>query len=67
MHNLFSDTTVAVNSSANGAFEEGAAALVSGTWASSDVKTALGDKMGVAVLPSFKAGNGVYNLKPFSK
>lgn len=65
MHSLFSDTTVAVNSSANGAFEEGAAALISGTWASSDVKTALGDKMGVAVLPSFKAGNGVYNLKPF--
>ena len=65
MHNLFSDTTTVVSSKANSAFEEGAAVLISGTWSSESVKTSLGDKLGVAVLPSFQAGGQTYALKPF--
>lgn len=65
LHNLFSDTEVAVKSKDNGAFEAGAAALISGTWSSADVKTSLGDKMGVAVLPTFKLDGTATNLRPF--
>ena len=43
-----------------------AAILVSGTWAYEDVKTVLGDNMGVAELPSFTVEGQTYHLGSFS-
>ena len=44
-----------------------AAAVVSGTWDKGTAKEALGDKMGVAVLPGWKGSdNKTYTLKPFT-
>jgi len=43
-----------------------AAAVVSGTWDKGTAKEALGNNLGVAVLPSWKVGNAVYKLKPFT-
>ena len=40
--------------------------LISGTWAYNAVKEALGDKMGVADLPSFKVGDKSYHLGSYS-
>ncbi len=42
------------------------AVLVSGTWAYNDVKAVLGDKMGVADLPSFKVDDKNYHLGSYS-
>ena len=42
------------------------AVLVSGTWAYNDVKTVLGDNMGVADLPSFKVDDKSYHLGSYS-
>lgn len=43
-----------------------AAAVVSGTWDKGTAKEALGDNLGVAVLPGWKEGNAAYVLKPFT-
>ena len=43
-----------------------AAAVVSGTWDKGTAKEALGDNLGVAVLPGWKDGNAAYVLKPFT-
>lgn len=43
-----------------------AAAVVSGTWDKNTAKEALGDNMGVAVLPGWQVGNAAYRLKPFT-
>ncbi len=42
------------------------AVLISGTWASSGAKTALGDNLGVAKLPSFEVDGKSYQLGSFS-
>lgn len=54
------------NSSANDVFSKGSAVLVSGTWAASDVKKALGDNYGVAKLPKFTVDGKSYQLGSFS-
>jgi arabinogalactan oligomer/maltooligosaccharide transport system substrate-binding protein len=66
MRTLFSDKTVFVNGSAAGeAFNSGAAVVISGIWDKNDVKDALGDKMGAAVLPNYKVDGKSYPLTPF--
>lgn len=42
------------------------AVLVSGTWAYSDVKTALGDNMGVAPLPSYTVDGNKYHMGSYT-
>lgn len=66
MHTLFSDTSVHIDDSKNGAFGLGAAVLVSGTWAKNDVKQALGNNFGVAILPKVTVEGATFQLKPFS-
>lgn len=65
MASLAKESAVHVNSSENGAFENNAAALVSGTWAKSDVEKTLGDNMGVTVLPKYTVDNKDYQLTSF--
>lgn len=57
-----------LNSSAVGSLTAAtpAAVLISGTWASSDVKAALGDDMGVAKLPTFTVDETTYQLGSYT-
>ena len=66
MIKLCQDSTIFVDSSENGAFTKGAGVLISGTWAKSDVQTALGNNMGATVLPKYKVGTESFQLKSFS-
>ena len=54
-----------VSSSEASAFANGAAIVVTGTWASSAIKEMLGDNMGVADLPSFEVDGQEYHLGSF--
>ena len=56
------------DSSAQGDFKAAtpSGVLISGTWAYTAVKEALGDNMGVADLPSFKVDNKSYHLGSYS-
>ena len=54
-----------VSSSEASAFANGAAIVVTGTWASSAIKNILGDNMGVADLPSFEVDGQQYHLGSF--
>lgn len=57
----------AANSSSDGAdFSKGSAVVITGTWALNDIKTILGDNMGVADLPSFTVDGQTYHLGSFS-
>ena len=47
-------------------FNEGGAVLVSGTWEYENVKSVLGDNMGVAELPSFEVDGKEYHLGSFN-
>ena len=52
--------------SATAAFEAGAAVAISGTWDYAAVKASLGDKFGVAELPTVKVGTDSFHLGSFS-
>ena len=54
-----------VSSSEASAFANGAAIVVTGTWASKDIEAILGDHMGVADLPSFEVDGQSYHLGSF--
>ena len=54
-----------VSSSEASAFANGAAIVVTGTWASSAIKEMLGENMGVADLPSFEVDGQEYHLGSF--
>ena len=54
-----------VSSSEASALANGAAIVVTGTWASSAIKEMLGDNMGVADLPSFEVDGQEYHLGSF--
>ena len=54
-----------VSSSEASAFANGAAIVVTGTWASKDIEAILGDNMGVADLPSFEVDGETYHLGSF--
>lgn len=62
-----SDTDVLNSSSAGADFKAAipSAVVISGTWAADTVKTALGDNMGVADLPSFTVDGTSYQLSSF--
>ena len=47
-------------------FDQGAAIVVTGTWAASDIQKMLGDNMGVADLPSFNVDGKDYHLGSFN-
>jgi len=55
-----------LSSSAAAEFSNGAAVLVSGTWASSDVQSILGDNYAATDLPSFTVDDQTYHLGSFS-
>ena len=55
-----------LSSSQASEFASGAAVVVTGTWAFEDVKTILGDKMGVADLPSFNVDGKDYHIGSFN-
>lgn len=55
-----------VNSSKTADFSSGSAVVVSGTWGSDDAIKNLGDKYGVADLPSFTIDGKSYHLGSFS-
>ena len=55
-----------LSSSQASEFASGAAIVVTGTWAFEDVKTILGDKMGVADLPSFNVDGKDYHIGSFN-
>ena len=61
MYNFMSSPAY-LSSSDGGDFSKGSAALVSGTWAYNAVKSALGDNMGVAELPSYTVDGQSYHL-----
>ena len=54
-----------VSSSEASAFANGAAIVVTGTWAAKDIKAILGDNMGVTDLPSFEVDGQEYHLGSF--
>ena len=54
-----------VSSSEASALANGAAIVVTGTWAASAIKELLGDNMGVADLPSFEVDGQEYHLGSF--
>ena len=55
-----------LSSSSASEFGNGAAIVVTGTWAYEDVKTLLGDNMGATDLPSFEVDGKEYHLGSFS-
>lgn len=66
MRDLFSDPTVFVNGSAAGeSFQSGAAVVISGIWDKNDAIDALGDKLGVATLPSYTVDGKTYPMTPY--
>ena len=54
-----------LSSSAADSFAQGAAVVVSGTWAYNDVKSILGDNMGATDLPSFTVDGQAYHMGSF--
>ena len=60
------DSTMHLSSSAAAEFANGAAIVVSGTWAYATVAENLGDNMGVADLPSFTVDGKSYHLGSYS-
>lgn len=67
MHKLTSLGEANYKSSSDASeFSKGAAVLVSGTWAAKDVKTILGDNMGVAKLPTFTVDGKEYQMGSYS-
>ena len=65
-HLVHSDCFNSSSSAAEFSAATPSAVLVSGTWAYNDVKKALGDKMGVADLPSFTVDGKSYHLGSYS-
>ncbi|MBO6060860.1 MAG: extracellular solute-binding protein, partial [Clostridia bacterium] len=55
-----------ISSSQASEFAQGAAIVVTGTWAFEDVKAALGDNMGATDLPSFEVDGQSYHLGSFN-
>ncbi len=55
-----------LSSSQASEFDQGAAVVVTGTWAYEDIKKILGDKMGVTDLPSFNVDGKDYHLGSFN-
>jgi arabinogalactan oligomer/maltooligosaccharide transport system substrate-binding protein len=55
-----------VSSSSAAEFDQGAAVVVTGTWAAEDVKKILGDNMGITDLPSFNVDGKDYHLGSFN-
>lgn len=55
-----------LSSSAAAEFANGAAVVVTGTWAYKDVQAILGDNMGTADLPSFEVDGKSYHLGSFN-
>ncbi len=55
-----------VSSSQAAEFANGAAVLVTGTWAYNDIQAILGDNMGVADLPSFEVDGTSYHLGSYN-
>ena len=59
------DSPIHVSSSDASGFANNAAIVITGTWASADIKAMLGDNMGVADLPSFEVDGTEYHLGSF--
>ena len=59
------DSPIHVSSSEASGFANNAAVVVTGTWASSDIREMLGDNLGVADLPSFEVDGTEYHLGSF--
>ncbi|MCR5801402.1 MAG: extracellular solute-binding protein [Lachnospiraceae bacterium] len=59
------DSSANLSSSQASEFANGAAAVVSGTWAYTDVEAVLGDNMGAADLPSFNVDGSDYHMGSF--
>ncbi|MBQ6514089.1 MAG: extracellular solute-binding protein [Clostridia bacterium] len=59
------DSPIHVSSSEASGFANNAAVVITGTWASADIKAMLGDNMGVADLPSFEVDGTEYHLGSF--
>ncbi len=60
------DSPFHLSSSAGDQFDQGAAIVVTGTWAYETVAGILGDNMGVADLPSFEVDGTSYHLGSFN-
>ena len=60
------DSKCNLSSSSADAFANGAAIVVTGTWAFEAIKDILGDNMGVADLPSFEVDGKEYHLGSFN-
>ena len=60
------DSPMHLSSSAASEFASDAAIVVTGTWAYDDIKALLGDRMGVADLPSFNVDGKDYHLGSFN-
>ena len=60
------DSQYHLSSSAASEFAQGAAIVVSGTWAYEDVKNILGDNLGATDLPSFTVDGQEYHLGSFN-
>ena len=60
------DSPANLSSSGADAFAQGAAVVVSGTWAYNDVKSILGDNMGATDLPSFTVDGQSYHMGSFA-
>ena len=60
------DSPFHLSSSAADAFASGAAIVVTGTWAFSDIEKMLGDNMGATDLPSFEVDGKEYHLGSFN-
>ena len=60
------DSKMHLSSSGAAEFQSGAAIVVTGTWSYEDVKSMLGDNMGVTDLPSFEVDGKEYHLGSFN-
>ena len=60
------DSPMQLSSSQASEFASGAAIVVSGTWAASDIKAILGDNMGATDLPSFTVDGKEYHIGSFN-
>ncbi|MBQ6756376.1 MAG: extracellular solute-binding protein [Oscillospiraceae bacterium] len=60
------DSPMNLSSSSASEFANGAAIVVTGTWAYNDIQTVLGDNMGVTDLPSFEVDGQSYHIGSFN-
>ena len=63
---LLLDSPMHLSSSQAAEFANGAAVVVTGTWAYTDIKAILGDNMGAADLPSFTVDGAEYHIGSYS-